>query len=375
MFGFLISKIMTIFVMLYFVIMRFGEFLKQSRVEKGQTMQQLSALSGIDQALISKYESSKRFPSDKHLLCLASALDVPVHSLKKEWIADRILQLLGDYDDPLAVLTLAESRVEYLTSQKALQLQDVDEYTKDRLSELDDLHKDWTGKKPLNALQLSKLQEYFNVNYTFDSNRIEGNTLTLQETHLVVNEGITISGKSMKEHLEAINHMEAIGFIRDMVTGNEDITKRNVLDIHRLVLKSIDKENAGAYRKVGVRISGSQHMPPDALQVPELMDDFFRFYQEQKLKMHPVLLAAEMHERLVSIHPFIDGNGRTARLVMNFILLKNGYTLAILKGDAESRLEYYKALEDVQLNNDQRPFYNLIIRKVKDSLKEHLSMV
>lgn len=338
-------------------------------------MQEVSAASGIDQALISKYESSKRFPSDKHILALAAALHTSVHSLKKEWVADRILQILEDVEDPIAVLTLAESRVEYLTSNKALQLQEVNADTRHMLTEIDDLHKEWSNKKPLNTLQLSKLQEYFNVNYTFDSNRIEGNTLTLQETHLVVNEGITISGKSMKEHLEAINHMEAIGFIRDMVTGNEDISKRSVLDIHRLVLKSIDKENAGVYRKVGVRISGSRHVPPDALEVPHLMEDFFRFYQEQKLKMHPVLLAAEMHERLVSIHPFIDGNGRTARLLMNFVLLKHGYTLAILKGDLDSRLRYYQVLEKVQLDNDQKPFYELIIEKVKESLQEHLGMV
>ncbi len=179
----------------------------------------------------------------------------------------------------------------------------------------------------------------------------------------------------MREHLEAINHYEAIDFIRAMVDSSLDINKRNLLDVHRLVFKSINNENAGAFRKINVRITGSEHIPPDALLVDQLMDDFFAFYNQNKNSMHPVILASEIHQRLVSIHPFVDGNGRTSRLLMNFILLKNGYTLAILKGDLDSRLAYYKALESVQINNDPNTFYELIIEKSKESLKEHLKMV
>jgi Fic family protein len=354
--------------------MNFGKYISNWREQHKKTMQELAAESGIDQALISKYESGKRMPSDKHLLYLSAAMDTPLHSLRKEYLIDKIAGLLAYEQNPLEILTAAENRVAYLSTTKALQFQDVDESIKQRLLALDEKQKQWKEQKPLNALQLEKLLAYFDVNYTYDSNRIEGNTLTLQETHLVINEGITIGGKSMREHLEAINHHEAIDFIRGMVNGTDDLSKRNLLDIHRLVLKSIDNENAGVYRKVNVRISGSEHIPPDALVISEQMDDYFTFYTQNKNIMHPVLLAAEMHERLVTIHPFIDGNGRTARLVMNFILLKHGYALAILKGDLDARMAYYKTLEDVQVNNNTLPFYNLIIDKTSDSLTEHLKL-
>jgi Fic family protein len=352
-----------------------GVFIGDWRSRNNITMQELSALTGIDQALISKYESGKRLPSEKNLLDLAAGMNVSLIALRKAFLSDRIVELLKYEENALEILALAEPRIQYLTSKQVLQFQGVSDNIQQKLAELDTQKNKWNSQKPLSQMQLQKMNEYFDVNYTFDSNRIEGNTLTLQETHLVVNEGITIGGKSMREHLEAINHYEAVTFIKDMVTGNEDITKRSLLDIHRLVLKSIDSQSAGTYRKVGVRISGSKHIPPDALQLEELMDDFFLFYQKNKLRMHPVILAAEMHERLVSIHPFIDGNGRTARLLMNFILLKNGFTIAILKGDLDSRLTYYRTLEEVQVNNNPEPFYELIISKVEESLIEHLSMV
>lgn len=338
-------------------------------------MQELSALSGIDQALISKYESGNRIPSEKHLLYLSTGMNVPLITIRREYLADKIAELLRYEEGAGEILAMAEPRIQYLSSKQVLQFQGISEKINQKLAEIDNLKKRWAAQKPLSQIQLQKMNEFFDVNYTFDSNRIEGNTLTLQETHLVVNEGITIGGKSMREHLEAINHYEAVSFIKDMVTGNEDISKRSLLDIHRLVLKSIDSQSAGTYRKVGVRISGSKHIPPDALQLDELMDDYFLFYQKNKLRMHPVILAAEMHERLVSIHPFIDGNGRTARLLMNFILLKNGFTIAILKGDWDSRMAYYRSLEEVQINNNPEPFYEMITSKVEESLSEHLSMV
>ena len=159
------------------------------------------------------------------------------------------------------------------------------------------------------------------------------------------------------------------------VPTKEDFNKRTLLEIHRLILKSIDNENAGRYRTVPVRISGSRHEPPQPYLLDKMMEDYFIHYEHQKKRLHPVLLAAEMHERLVSIHPFIDGNGRTSRLVMNFILLKHGYTVTSLKGDLNSRMAYYKALEEVQVNNDATVFYDLIIQEVIGSLNAHLKMV
>lgn len=219
-----------------------------------------------------------------------------------------------------------------------------------------------------------KIQEALAIEYTYESNRIEGNTLTLQETQLVIEKGLTISGKPLKEHLEAINHKEAIDFITDLVKEKEPLNERNLLQIHSIILKSIDKINAGRYRKVPVLISGSTHTPPQPYLVQKLMEDYFLFYEENKSSLHPVVLSAEMHERLVTIHPFIDGNGRTSRLVMNLILLQNGFPIANIKGDTESRMKYYNALENSRIDN-KAAFILLIAELVKESLDRRIKIV
>ena len=349
--------------------------LKKLRVQQGWKMNDIVANTGIDQGLLSKYESGIRTPSEKHIEKLITVFQDTNGQLRKLWLAEKIARIVYQYPDSAEILSVAESRVEYLVSNQVLNIPSIPENIQSKLEELTELKNTWNLHKPLNNTQLNKLKSYFNLENTFESNKIEGNTLTFQETHLVVNEGITIGGKSMREHLEAINHSEAIDFIEDLVTGREDFNKRTLLEIHRLILKSIDNENAGKYRTVPVSISGSRHEPPQPYLLDKMMEDYFIHYEHQKKRLHPVLLAAEMHERLVSIHPFIDGNGRTSRLVMNFILLKHGYTVTSLKGDLNSRMAYYKALEEVQVNNDATVFYDLIIQEVIGSLNAHLKMV
>jgi Fic family protein len=352
-----------------------NNILKNQRAKLALKVQEISALTGIDQALLSKYESGKRIPSENHLIGLADGYRIPLKVLRRELIVEKIANLVMYEENIGELLTLAESRVEYLSSSEVFDLPELSDSIKDKLKHLDSLREQWQKSKPLNRTQLQKLKEYFSVKYTYDSNRIEGNTLSLQETQLVIKEGVTISGKSLREHLEAINHSEAVDFLEDLINEREILNKRSLLDLHRLVLKSIDSENAGVFRKVPVSIGGSAFLPPQPFMLDKLMEDYFIHYNRQKKMMHPVILAAEMHERLVSIHPFLDGNGRTSRLVMNFILLQNGFTITILKGDAESRINYYKSLEEVQVNNNPEPFYDLVIDRVKASLEEHLNLV
>lgn len=354
--------------------MKLANLLSEKRKSLEMTLNTLSQLSGIDQGLLSKYETGARLPSNAHLKPLSEVLKIDYLELRKYFMAEKVYALLKDEENPLEILEVAEARVEYLMSSSVFELPIFTDSVQQKLKIADDLKNNWQEKKPLNQTQLRKLKEYFAIKYTFDSNRIEGNTLTLQETQLVVNEGVTIGGKSMREHLEAINHTEAVDFVADMLVGKEDINKRNLLEIHRLILKSIDSENAGVYRKVPVRISGSAHTPPQPYLIEKMMEDFFYHYERQKNKLHPIILAAEMHERLATIHPFVDGNGRTSRLLMNFILLKNGYTLAILKGDTQSKLDYFKALEEVQVNNNPNKFYEIIIDRLIDSLNEHIEL-
>ena len=219
------------------------------------------------------------------------------------------------------------------------------------------------------------IREALEIEFLYQSNRIEGNTLTLRETQLVVNEGITISGKSVREHLEAINHKEAILFIDDIVQNKIPLTEYVLKQIHALVLHSIDRDNAGVYRKLPVLISGSQHIPPQPYMLHSLMEDYFIFYTAHKNILHPVTLSAEMHERLVTIHPFLDGNGRTSRLIMNLILLQHGFPLAIIGGDYDSRMAYYNALERVQTHNDKSKFIELIANYVKISLERYIKIL
>jgi len=176
------------------------------------------------------------------------------------------------------------------------------------LTQIDDLKTRLDAARPLTSAQL---QQALDIEYTYESNRIEGNTLTLRETDLVVNKGLTIGGKPLREHLEAINHYEAILYIRELAVRGTALDEAEVRNIHALVLRGIDRDNAGRYRNLPVMISGSRHLPPQPWAVPKLMEDYGRWLTEESLRLHPVARAAEAHERLVTIHPFLDGNGRT----------------------------------------------------------------
>jgi Fic family protein len=220
-----------------------------------------------------------------------------------------------------------------------------------------------------------RIVQALELEYTFESNRIEGNTLTLRETDLVINEGLTISGKSMREHLEAINHQEAIAYIKHLMEKNTILNEREVLSIHNLILRGINPEDAGRYRRVQVMIKGSSFMPPQPFMVSAAMEDFFIWYETNKKGLHPIILAAELHERLVTIHPFIDGNGRTSRLVMNLILLQHGYVIANIKGDYDSRMQYYNALETAQTKNNKEDFLLFIAQIEKESLERYLEII
>ncbi len=238
-----------------------------------------------------------------------------------------------------------------------------------RLNQLDHQKTQLDAYRPLFG---ERLQHALDLEYTYESNRIEGNTLTLRETDLVVNKGLTIGGKSMREHLEAINHNEAVSLIREWSTVCQPVTLAMVNTLHALVLHGIDRHNAGRYRTVAVGIAGSQHIPPAPWQVADLMRDYGEWLTHAYTALHPVLYAAEAHERLVTIHPYIDGNGRTSRLVMNLILLQHGYPVANLRGDVASRLAYYDALETVNVTGNKTPFLAWIVQAVETSIADIL---
>jgi len=224
----------------------------------------------------------------------------------------------------------------------------------------------------LPASVLGRLKEQLVLDWTYNSNAIEGNTLTLRETKLVLEEGLTVGGKSLREHLEAINHRDAIDYVEDLVREDEPLAERHLKDIHALILREIDPQFAERYRDIQVRISGSNHLPPAPLLVGEMMHDFCREWLADHQDIHPVELAALAHFELISIHPFVDGNGRTARLIMNLLLMKNGYVPAIiLKND---RKKYYDALEKAQ-KGETEDFIFLVARAVERTIFLYLEAI
>ena len=213
---------------------------------------------------------------------------------------------------------------------------------------------------------IKNIDEDFQIKYIYNSNAIEGNTLTLKETKVVL-EGITIGGKTLREHFEVINHAEAILYIEDMIKNKEELSEYAVKSIHSLILKNIDNDNAGRYRKQNVIISGAAHTPPDYVLVQEKMEEFINWYKTCN-NMHPVLKASKIHVDFVGIHPFIDGNGRVSRLIMNLELLKSGYQAVSIRNDKKSA--YYEALDYAHCHNDYSLFYNLFAEYEFERLKE-----
>lgn len=235
-------------------------------------------------------------------------------------------------------------------------------------------HKQLQSSRPLSPTIVAKLRERFMLEMTYNSNAIEGNTLTLKETYLVLSEGITIKGKSLKEHLEAKNHHEALEFIFEQVEHDSQhtISEHLIRELQSLVIGSIDRSIAGTYRDVEVAITVSSHQPPLATEVPGKMTDLIRWFRKEQLKSNPIELAAILHHKLVNIHPFADGNGRTARLLMNIILLQTGYPLVIiLKND---RRKYYDTLAQAD-GGKIDAFITFIARAVERSLDLYLETI
>jgi len=203
--------------------------------------------------------------------------------------------------------------------------------------------------RPLPAIAIQKIKEALAIEWTYNSNSIEGNTLSLRETQMILQEGITIKGKSLREHFEAKNHEKALDYLYEIVNKKYQLNSKDILTIHSYILRAIEEDFAGRIRNAGVRISGANFTPPNARKVSDLLDELIHFTLQNPLQLNVIELATVFHHKFVWIHPFFDGNGRTVRLVMNLILLKEGYTPAIiLRND---RKKYYTALNAANKGN------------------------
>ena len=221
--------------------------------------------------------------------------------------------------------------------------------------------------RPLPKDAVKRIIEDIRLRHTYHSDAIEGNTLTLQETKLVIEEGVTIGGKPLKDHIEARNDAEAFDLMIELVTSKKKISQEIIQQIHEFVMKGI-LTNPGQYRTENVRITGAKINPPSYLKIVKLIDEHIQ--NIEKLKLQTIKKAAFIHHEFVRIHPFIDGNGRVARLLTNFYLIRNGYPPSIIQ--KEDRKKYYKTLNKADLGN-LSDFASFIARSVNESIQYYLS--
>jgi Fic family protein len=224
--------------------------------------------------------------------------------------------------------------------------------------------------RPLSKGALESLEAWYEVELTYTSNALEGNTLTRQETALVLGQGITVRGKPLKDHLEAIDHQDAWRFVRELAQRGAPIVEYDIRQIHALVLGRSDRDEAGRYSQRQRMITGSLAVLPSPAEVPALMGDFARWLAAAPA--NPAT-ADEAHYRLVAIHPFTDGNGRTARLLMNLILLQAGYPPVVIP--PEQRPDYVDALETRHVGGDTAPWQTFMEARLIESLERYLEIL
>lgn len=230
--------------------------------------------------------------------------------------------------------------------------------------------------RPLSKETLKSIMNDLRLKYNYHSNAIEGNTMTIFETKVVLENGATVSGKSLREHVEILNHDAAIDYLIEIVQNKEELSERLIKDIHSIIMRgtpNVEVNNIGKYRMDDVRIVGSEKIIPPSYKLNDLMSEFIEWYNKSKDTLNPVELAAQVHSRFVNIHPFIDGNGRTSRIIMNLELMKNGYPLTVIKVD--DRKDYYASLEASGDNDNYDEFINFVADNVDKTLDIYLQCV
>jgi len=240
-----------------------------------------------------------------------------------------------------------------------------------KISKCDEQKKEIDSYRPLSKEQSKQLKEHFKIGLTYSSNALEGNTLTLIETKVIIEDGLTIGGKSLTEIDEATGHARAYDFIFELI-NNDTVSIKDVLKIHKLFYQNIDPDNAGSYRTQKVFISGMDVTLPDPHKIEPLMTEFEKELVSLKSKLHPINYAATIHNKFVTIHPFMDGNGRTGRLLMNLLLVKAGYSITIIP--PIYRTEYITCAYEGNKENHE-PFIKMLSCMVYESQKEYLKLL
>ncbi len=298
-----------------------------------------------------------------------------VKEISKQWgISDRRVRLLCQQGIIDGVIQKGKS---YLIPENTIKPMDK-RYAKNKnisrlyqpiFAKIDELKDTLSQRRPLTQGELKRLHEEFMIEFTYDSNAIEGNTLTLQETAMVL-EGITIDTKPLKDHLEVVGHKDAFKYVQRIVSENVAFSESIIKDIHSLVL--MDRpDDRGRYRQLPVRIMGASHEPPQPYLVPIQMEQLLQELKKEQL--HPIETAALFHLKFEGIHPFIDGNGRTGRLILNFMLMQNGYPPINVK--FADRRKYYGGFEEYYKNADPFPMVKTIAKYIEEQLSLYLLII
>jgi len=242
-----------------------------------------------------------------------------------------------------------------------------------RIPDIDKAKQEIDKYRPFDKDILEQLKQYYRISLTYSSNALEGNTLTETETKIILEDGITIGGHPIREINEVIGHSEAYDLLYKLSINNE-IKEQDILNLHNLIYRQVNPERAGLYRDKQVIITGTEFMPASAKKVPDLMQEFIEKIPELKTQYHPVEFAALLHLNIANIHPFFDGNGRTARLLMNLALLQAGYVITIIP--VIMRNDYINVLKQAQLEPKTNiPFINFISECAYESAKDYLRII
>lgn len=240
------------------------------------------------------------------------------------------------------------------------------------LARLEEKKQQLDALRPLPDYALRSLRQSLRTEFSHHSTAIEGNSLTLSETRIVLEDGLTVKGKSLHEHFEVHNHHEALAFVERLSERALPLSTHQLHEIHALLLQKIEHDFAGRYRTMGVRITGANFVPPNALKVAALMDELMAWCHNLPAAVHPVIKAAVFHHRFVWIHPYFDGNGRTARLATALLLMQAGYPPAFIL--VQDRKRYYAALNAANAGNYE-PFIRMMLLATERSLDLYLAVL
>jgi len=329
--------------------------LKNAREQKGLKTRELAQLAGIDQALISKFESGTRKPTKDQIMKFSQLLEIDYETLMIAWLKEKILYEIGDEEFALKALLLAEQEIQNdrkeINSAIITSIQII----------LDEIETLKNKIQSFNPLQLRQIYKSLELDFIFKSIYLNGNSLTLEEAKSVINDGSTVLEKSMEEHLEAINFQEATIYIKDLSQKKIPFNEKDLLFLHNLIFKGIDSKNSGKYKN-------------DSLIIKE-MNLFFNWHETQKNNLHPIILASEAYLKIIKINPFENGNIQIANLVLNLILLLNGYVYVVTEADNSSKNEYLTTIEESQDKNDKSIFINYVLKIEKQNLEKAIELI